>query len=85
MGTDLPPFRAITRAFELIARTNTMLGSQRCTDPDTPHSYVPESRSAYQQLITTAILAQSQNQSQSHDDDAEDSAMKSLTADDMRS
>ena len=67
MGADLPPVRAITRAFGLIARTNTLLGSQRYTDPDTLHQLVLESRRAYQQLITCVSLARS------HNDDAEDS------------
>lgn len=55
----LPPntfgLRAIIKAFGIIARTNTLVGSQRYTLPRSLHHQILEARHAYQDLIQCAI------------------------------
>ena len=54
MTVESSPLRAIVKAFGLIARSNTLVGSQRYIEPGLLHECVLESRRAYQALILCA-------------------------------
>ena len=56
MTLQSSPLREIIKAFGSIARANTLVGSQRYTEPDFLHQYVIEGRQAYQRLISYAIV-----------------------------
>ena len=68
----IPPMRAIIRAFGLIALSNTLVGSQRYTDPAVLHQHVLEARKAYQDLITCAKVTPAGFDNQIGDDDEGD-------------
>ena len=63
--------RAIIRAFGIIARSNTLVGSQRYTEPSVLHQHIVEARKAYQDLIRCAIATKGsrQNDDQEIEDD----------------
>ena len=69
MTIQTTPLQAIIRAFGLIARSNTLVGSQRYTDPSILHQHVLNARRAYQELITCATPAA--GGFRNHDDDDE--------------
>lgn len=76
------PLQAIVRAFGLIALSNTLVGSQRYTEPGSLHQHVLDARRAYQELITCASPAAEgfgnrvdDENSESSDDDDDDEAI----------
>lgn len=54
-GTGLTPMNIIIRCFACVAQSNTLVGSQRYTDPAILHELVLEGRKLYQQLISCAV------------------------------
>lgn len=71
MVIETSPLRAIVKAFGLIARSNTMVGSQRYINPDVLHEYVIEARRAYQELIACGGRA-AKGHGHDHDSGSED-------------
>lgn len=51
MIIESSPLRAVVKAFGVIARSNTLVGTQRYTEPNLLHQHVLEARKAYQDLI----------------------------------
>ena len=74
MNSTSTPLQAIVRAFGLIARSNTLVGSQRYTEPSILHEHILDARRAYQELITCATPAAGgfRNDDDENDDDSED-------------
>ena len=80
--------QAIIRAFEVIARFNTLIKSQRYTKSSILHQHVLKTRRVYQELITCVTLAAEdfrKNDNDKIDDDSEDEdALKGVLSDAAR-
>ena len=74
MTIQTTPLQAIVRAFGLIALSNTLVGSQRYTEPNMLHQHILNARRAYQELITCAMPAAegSGNDPDDENDDSDD-------------
>ena len=72
MTIESSPLRAVVKAFGTIARSNTMVGSQRYTDPDVLHEHVVAARRAYQELIACGGRAAKGFRDRDNDSGSED-------------
>ena len=67
-GTGLTPMNIIIRCFACIAQSNTLVGSQRYTDPAILHELVLEGRKLYQQLISCAVPVEASHRDEGMED-----------------